>query len=42
MSRVTGANATAANPEAAKSKLKNYRGTAEEKLKSTIAESNTV
>jgi len=34
MSCVTAANATAANPEAAKSKLKKYRGTAcKEKVK---------
>jgi len=42
MSCVTGANATAANPEAANSKLKRYRGTAGKKSKSTIAESNAV
>jgi len=42
MSHATGAKATAANPEAAKSKIKKYRATAGANSKNTIAKSNTI
>ena len=42
MSRATGAKAIAVNPEAAKSKIIKYPGTAGGKSKNTITNSNTI